>query len=92
METKEETKEKLYSNTDLRKLILPLVIEQLLAVLVGMLDTVMISGEGEAAEAGSGRKSSMANGIVYDLLILCYHDDSAAGAQNDFAAYLWAGG
>lgn len=52
METKEETKEKLYSNTDLRKLILPLVIEQLLAVLVGMLDTVMISGEGEAAVSG----------------------------------------
>lgn len=39
METKEETKEKLYSNTDLRKLILPLMMEQLLAVLVGMLDT-----------------------------------------------------
>lgn len=52
METKEEAKEKLYSNTDLRKLILPLVMEQLLAVLVGMLDTVMISGEGEAAVSG----------------------------------------
>lgn len=52
METKEKAQEKLYSNTDLRKLILPLVMEQLLAVLVGMLDTVMISGEGEAAVSG----------------------------------------
>ena len=52
METKEKVQEKLYSNTDLRKLILPLVMEQLLAVLVGMLDTVMISGEGEAAVSG----------------------------------------
>ena len=52
METKEKAQEKLYSNTDLRKLILPLVMEQLLAVLVGMLDTVMISGEGEEAVSG----------------------------------------
>lgn len=42
----------LYSNTDLRRLILPLIMEQLLAILVGMLDTVMISGVGEAAVSG----------------------------------------
>jgi len=37
---------------DLRRLILPLIMEQLLAILVGMLDTVMISGVGEAAVSG----------------------------------------
>ncbi len=42
----------LYSNKDLRKLILPLVMEQLLAILVGLADTVMIAGEGEAAMSG----------------------------------------
>lgn len=42
----------IYSNADLRKLILPLIMEQLLAILVGMLDTVMISGVGEAAVSG----------------------------------------
>lgn len=42
----------LYSNKDLRKLIIPLVLEQLLAILVGLADTVMIAGEGEAAMSG----------------------------------------
>lgn len=45
--TKEETQGTLYSNADLRSLILPLIMEQLLAILVGMLDTVMISGVGD---------------------------------------------
>ena len=55
MHTKEKEKEAqgtIYSNADLRKLILPLIMEQLLAILVGMLDTVMISGVGEAAVSG----------------------------------------
>lgn len=52
MRTKENRQGTLYSNTDLRKLILPLIMEQLLAILVGMLDTVMISGVGEAAVSG----------------------------------------
>lgn len=42
----------LYSNKDLKKLILPLVLEQFLAILVGMVDTVMISGVGEATVSG----------------------------------------
>ena len=42
----------LYSNNDLRKLILPLVIEQALAILVGMVDTIMVSAAGEAAVSG----------------------------------------
>ncbi len=42
----------LYTNKDLRKLIIPLVFEQLLAILVGMVDTVMIAGVGEAAVSG----------------------------------------
>lgn len=54
MHTKEKEKVQgtIYSNADLKRLILPLVMEQLLAILVGMLDTVMISGVGEAAVSG----------------------------------------
>lgn len=52
MHTKENQQGTIYSNKDLRSLILPLVMEQLLAILVGMLDTVMISGVGEAAVSG----------------------------------------
>lgn len=52
MHTKEDRQGTIYSNGDLRRLILPLIMEQLLAILVGMLDTVMISGVGEAAVSG----------------------------------------
>lgn len=52
MRTKENQQGTIYSNADLRRLILPLIMEQLLAILVGMLDTVMISGVGEAAVSG----------------------------------------
>ena len=39
----------LYSNGDLKKLIIPLIIEQTLAIAVGMADTIMVSAAGEAA-------------------------------------------
>lgn len=52
MQKKSEVDIMLYTNKDLRKLIIPLVFEQLLAILVGMVDTVMIAGVGEAAVSG----------------------------------------
>lgn len=42
----------LYSNKDLKKLIVPLIIEQTLAIAVGMADTIMVSAAGEAAVSG----------------------------------------
>lgn len=39
----------LFTNKDIRKLIIPLIIEQFLTVLVGMADTIMVSQTGEAA-------------------------------------------
>lgn len=45
-------KEKLlFSNKDLRKLIIPMILEQMLAVLVGLADTIMVANVGEAAVA-----------------------------------------
>lgn len=52
MEKKTESNNMLYSNADLRKLIIPLVFEQLLSLFVGMADTIMISAVGEAAVSG----------------------------------------
>ena len=40
----------IFSNKDLRRLILPLIVEQILAIGVGMIDTMMISQEGDAAQ------------------------------------------
>ena len=42
----------MFSKKDLRKLIFPLIVEQVLLVAVGMADTIMISSVGEAAVSG----------------------------------------
>jgi len=42
----------MFTNAQLKRLIIPLMIEQTLAVLVGMIDTVMVSSLGEAAVSG----------------------------------------
>ena len=44
--------QKLFSNLDLKELIVPLFMEQLLTVLVGVADTFMVSYAGEAAVSG----------------------------------------
>lgn len=42
----------IYSNRALKRLLMPLVIEQVLVMLVGMVDTVMVASAGEAAVSG----------------------------------------
>ncbi|MBS5680941.1 MAG: MATE family efflux transporter, partial [Clostridiales bacterium] len=42
----------MFSNEDLKRLIIPLVIDQVLVRTVGMADTMMISSVGEAAISG----------------------------------------
>lgn len=42
----------MFTNNDLRKLIIPLILEQLLGVTVGMIDGIMVARVGEAAVSG----------------------------------------
>jgi len=44
--------QQLFSREDLKKLIIPLVMEQLLAISIGLFDTLMVSSCGEAAVSG----------------------------------------
>lgn len=46
-----EEKKLMFSNKDLCRLILPMIMEQMLAVLVGLADTIMVACVGEAAVA-----------------------------------------
>ena len=48
----EQTKAPLFTRRDLIRLIIPLVIEQILGVTIGMADSVMVSSVGEAAVSG----------------------------------------
>lgn len=51
-ENKEKTKDYLFTNKALFILILPLIVEQFFAILVGMADSIMIASVGEAAVSG----------------------------------------
>lgn len=59
--------QRLFSKTDLRKLIVPLLFEQALAITVGMADTMMISSVGEAAVSGVSL-IDMFNNLIMSIL------------------------
>ena len=59
MKTKEQVGT-LFSGDKLKKLIVPLIIEQTLAMTVGMADTMMIASRGEAAMSGVSLVDSIA--------------------------------
>lgn len=59
--------ERLFSGKDLKKLIIPLVFEQALAITVGMADTMMISSVGEAAVSGVSLVD-MINMLIFSIL------------------------
>ena len=43
---------RLFSNRELAKILLPLVLQNILTITIGMADSIMVSGSGEAAFAG----------------------------------------
>ena len=49
---KRDTSTYLFSNKDLVRLYVPLIIEQMLAMLVGLADSIMVSSVGESAVSG----------------------------------------
>ncbi len=75
----------LFSKQDLRKLIIPLILEQALAITVGMADTMMISSVGEAAVSGVSLVD-MYNNLVFSVLAAL-----ATGGAVVTSQYLGAG-
>ena len=73
-----------FSNHDLKLLLVPLIVEQMLSMMVGMADTVMISHAGEAAVSGVSLVD-MVNGVfIYVFSAL------AAGGGIVVSQYLGA--
>ena len=72
---------KLFSNKDLKRLILPLMVEQLLGTSVGMFDTMMISVLGESAVSGVSLVD-MLNVLMFNIFsalatggaVICAHE------------------
>ena len=80
METAEK-KSYLFSNMDLRKLIIPLVFEQALAITVGMADTMMISSVGESAVSGVSLVD-MLNMLIFSVLSALATGGAVVASQN----------
>ena len=64
------TENRLFSKKDLQKLIIPSILEQTLAITVGMADTMMISSAGEAAVSGVSLVDMFNNLIISVLAAL----------------------
>ncbi len=71
----------LFSNKDLRKLIIPLILEQALAITVGMADTVMISSVGEVAVSGVSLVD-MLNMLIFSILSALATGGAVVVSQN----------
>ena len=70
----------MFTNKDLRKLIVPLVIEQVLAMTIGLADTMMVSSCGEAAVSGVSIVDSI-NYLFITLFVALSTGGSVVAAQ-----------
>jgi putative MATE family efflux protein len=73
---------RLFSKKDLYRLIIPLILEQILGVTVGMADTVMVSGAGEAAVSGVSLVDTL------NILVINIFSALATGGAVVAARYL----
>ncbi len=86
METERMVQTKIsFDGKKLRKLIIPLVIEQLLAVIIGMADTIMVSSAGEAATSG------VSNVNTIGVLMVMVFAAMASGGSVVVAQYIGSG-
>lgn len=72
----------MFTRKDLVKLIIPLIIEQFLAVTVGMADTIMVSGAGESAVSGVSLVESI------NILLITVFASLATGGAVVVAQYI----
>ena len=90
-------RERLFSNQDLWRLLYPLVITLALTLLVGMVDSVMVSSVGEAAVSGVSLVDTIMQLLIYIFTALATGGAIVAGqylgngrkkASRESAAYM----
>ena len=67
--TNRAVEERLFSDRDLRRLIIPLVIEQFLALFIGMADTVMVSTRRFKAPGGDLSARMLSLPLIFRWLL-----------------------
>lgn len=83
-----------FSNQDLKQLIVPLFVEQLLAMLVGIADTLMVSYAGEAAVSGGSLVNMLNTFFIFlftalasgGAVVVSQYIGSKDGANSNLAA------
>ncbi len=75
----------MFTNQDLKKMIIPLFLEQLLVLLVGIIDTFMISSAGEAAVSGVSLVNNFSGIFIYLFTAL------ASGGAVIISQYIGSG-
>ena len=83
-----------FSNQDLKQLIIPLFVEQLLAMLVGIADTLMVSYAGEAAVSGVSLVNMLNTFFIFlftalasgGAVVVSQYIGSRDGANSNLAA------
>lgn len=81
---KQPPKNYIYSNGDIFRLVIPLMIELALKLIVGLIDSVMVSSVGEAAVSGVSLVDSVMQLLIYVFAAL------AAGGAIVAGQYLGA--
>ena len=89
-ESLEEIQGPLFTRQALLRLILPLVVEQLLAVTIGMADTVMVTSVGEAAVSGISLVDSI-NILLINIFSALATGGAVIAAQAAALCHLCAG-
>lgn len=80
--------ERMFSRADLRKLLVPLMVEQALAMTIGMADTVMVASCSEAAVSGVSLIDSVNAVFLWLFLrwppaaVWYWHSTSAGGRKK----------
>ena len=74
--------QRLFSREDLKKLMVPLVIEQVLAISIGLFDTLMVSSCGEAAVSGVSLVDSISVLLIQILSALATGERSCAASTS----------
>ena len=75
----------LFSNKDLVKIVVPMMLQNILATVVGMIDSVMVAGIGEAAVSGVSLINSL------DVVLITFFASMAVGGTVVVAQFLGKG-